>query len=225
MSIAEKFDGLNDLIEEIKEFDFDELSVDNIGSWPDFIKVAVFLITFVGVITAGYYFLISDLILTSEQAQQKEQQLKTTFERKAFQAANLQAYRDQMVEMEESFGALVSQLPSDTEVPGLLEDITKKGELSGLAIKSIDLDNEVSKEFYVQLPIDIVVKGNYHDMGAFVSGVAGLPRIVTLTDFTIKPIKGNGRQKGSSGLEMAIKAYTYRYKEIQEPRQRRTSRS
>ena len=87
--------------------------------------------------------------------------------------------------MEESFGALVSQLPSDTEVPGLLEDITNKGLLNGLEIGSIDLKKEQAKEFYVELPIAIQASGSYHDLGAFISGMAGLPRIVTLHDFQI----------------------------------------
>jgi type IV pilus assembly protein PilO len=92
-----------------------------------------------------------------------------------------------MVEMEESFGALISQLPSDTEVPGLLEDITNKGLQNGLEISTIDLQPEASREFYVELPIAIVASGSYHDLGAFISGMAGLPRIVTLHDFTSAP--------------------------------------
>ena len=111
------------------------------------------------------------------------------FEKKAFQAANLEAYRQQMREMEESFGALVSQLPSDTEVPGLLEDITNKGLLNGLNIASIDLLPEQAREFYVELPISIVASGSYHDLGAFVSGMAGLPRIVTLHNFVCNKAK------------------------------------
>jgi len=109
-----------------------------------------------------------------------------------------------MVEMEASFGALVKQLPSDTEVPGLLEDITLTGIGTGLEIKSIQLKPEVAAEFYIELPIEIQVTGTYHDFGSFVSGVAGLPRIVTLHDFTIKP--------GDAGLlNMTILAKTYRY--------------
>jgi type IV pilus assembly protein PilO len=113
-----------------------------------------------------------------------------------------------MVEMEESFGALISQLPSDTEVPGLLEDITNKGLLNGLSISSIDLQPEISREFYVELPIAIVASGSYHDLGAFVSGMAGLPRIVTLHDFTIRASGDN-----AAALSMNITAKTYRYKD------------
>jgi type IV pilus assembly protein PilO len=110
--------------------------------------------------------------------------------------------------MEESFGALVSQLPSDTEVPGLLEDITNKGLLNGLDIASIILQKESAKEFYVELPIAIKASGSYHDLGAFISGMAGLPRIVTLHDFQI-----TAEKKNPNSLDMSIIAKTYRYKD------------
>ena len=106
------------------------------------------------------------------------------------------------------FGALVSQLPSDTEVPGLLEDITNKGLLNGLEIQTIDLLPEMAKEFYIELPISIVAKGSYHDLGAFISGMAGLPRIVTLHDFSI-----TGSASGSGPLSLSLIAKTYRYKD------------
>ena len=110
--------------------------------------------------------------------------------------------------MEESFGALVSQLPSDTEVPGLLEDITNKGLMNGLEINSIKLQAEQAREFYVELPIAITATGSYHDLGAFISGMAGLPRIVTLHDFSITARSGN-----SNALNLSITAKTYRYKD------------
>ena len=134
----------------------------------------------------------------------KEADLKRSFESKSFQAANLDAYREQMKEMEKSFGALVSQLPSDTEVPGLLEDIDEKGSDSGLMINRIELQNETVAEFYVELPINIEVQGGYHDLGSFVSGIAGMPRIVTLHDYEITDKDGQ--------LLMTIADKTYRYK-------------
>ncbi|MDG2442937.1 MAG: type 4a pilus biogenesis protein PilO, partial [Luminiphilus sp.] len=137
-----------------------------------------------------------------------EADLRRDFERKSFEAANLEAYKRQMLEMEESFGALVSQLPSDTEVPGLLEDITNKGEQNGLAISKIDLLPEVPQAFYIELPISIVAVGSYHDLGAFISGMAGLPRIVTLHDFNIRASGTN-----TSQLQMNIVAKTYRYRD------------
>ena len=158
-----------------------------------------------GLLAAGYYYHIEDLQLQLAKVEAEEVRLKKDFEKKAFEAANLDAYRQQMVEMEESFGALVSQLPSDTEVPGLLEDITNKGLLNGLDISVIDLKSEQAKEFYVELPIAISAAGSYHDLGAFISGMAALPRIVTLHDFNITGDAQN--------LKMSITAKTYRYKD------------
>lgn len=211
--------------EDIRSFDYSELSQENIGAWPAFIKNSCCVLVFILSFLAGYKFVISDTLFAHERAIKKEAQLKDSFQNKAFLAANLNAYREQMKAMEASFGALVSQLPSDTEVPGLLEDITQKGELSGLKIKSIDLDKEVVEEFYIQLPINIEVEGSYHDMGAFVSGVASLPRIVTLTNFQIETSKKNSRKKVQSDLTMSIKAYTYRYKDIKKKKSKRNRRA
>ncbi|HSB96472.1 MAG TPA: type 4a pilus biogenesis protein PilO, partial [Spongiibacteraceae bacterium] len=175
--------ALQDMIRDLRELDLSELNLDNIGSWPLPIKVAAWVLAFVVFMVIGYVYNISDLRDQLAQVETKELDLKKEFEDKAFKAANLEALRKQMKEMEESFGALVSQLPTDTEVPGLLEDITNKGVESGLEIKSIKLQAEQAKEFYVELPISIEVTGTYHDFGTFVSGIAGLPRIVTLHDF------------------------------------------
>ena len=197
-----------DTLKSLNEFDLGDLDFDNLGSWPLAIKILTSLLLFGLLVVAGYYYHIEGLQLQLEGKEKEESDLRRDFERKAFEAANLEAYKLQMVEMEESFGALVSQLPSDTEVPGLLEDITDKGELNGLAISTIDLLAEVPQEFYIELPISIVAVGSYHDLGAFISGMAGLPRIVTLHDFTIKAPGTNTNQ-----LQMNITAKTYRYRE------------
>lgn len=201
MAVTDTFKSLN-------EFDLSDLDFDNLGSWPLPIKLLVGLLVFGLLLTGGYYYHIEGLQLQLDGRKNEESDLRRDFERKAFEAANLEAYKLQMVEMEESFGALVSQLPSDTEVPGLLEDITNKGELNGLAISTIDLLAEVPQEFYIELPISIVAVGSYHDLGAFISGMAGLPRIVTLHDFNIKTPGSNTNQ-----LQMNITAKTYRYRE------------
>jgi type IV pilus assembly protein PilO len=200
--------AFEDTMRSVREFDIGDLDVDNVGSWPIAIKLFIWAVLIVAILVAGYYYHIEGLQAQLTVVEVKEEALKKEFEKKAFQAANLDAYRRQMVEMVESFGALVSQLPSDTEVPGLLEDITNKGLLNGLDIASIDLQKEQAKEFYVELPIKIIAKGSYHDLGAFISAMAGLPRIVTLHDFTIKaPTAGTNR------LNMSIIAKTYRYKD------------
>ena len=197
-----------DTLKSLNEFDLGDLDFDNLGSWPMAIKILAGLLLFGLIMAGGYYYHLEGLQLQLEGKEKEESDLRRDFERKAFEAANLEAYKLQMVEMEESFGALVSQLPSDTEVPGLLEDITDKGELNGLAISTIDLLAEVPQEFYIELPISIVAVGSYHDLGAFISGMAGLPRIVTLHDFTIKAPGSNTNQ-----LQMSITAKTYRYRE------------
>jgi type IV pilus assembly protein PilO len=200
--------ALEDTLRSLREFDVNNINLDNVGTLPVPVKILFAVIVFVLVVTAGYYYHIKNLQASLAKVQAEEAQLKQDFEKKAFQVANLDAYRQQMVEMEESFGALISQLPSDTEVPGLLEDITNKGLLNGLVISSIDLQPEVSREFYVELPIAIVASGSYHDLGAFVSGMAGLPRIVTLHNFTIG-VSGSD----TAELNMNITAKTYRYKD------------
>jgi type IV pilus assembly protein PilO len=192
----------------LRDFDINSLDFDNVGSWPAAIKLFIWVALLAAVVVGGYYYHIEDLQLQLATVEAKEIVLKKDFEKKAFQAANLDAYRQQMVEMEESFGALISQLPSDTEVPGLLEDITNKGLLNGLDIASIDLQKEQAREFYVELPIAINASGSYHDLGAFISGMAGLPRIVTLHDFNISAKGGN-----ANNLNLKIIAKTYRYKD------------
>lgn len=200
--------AFEDTMRSLREFDINDLDFENVGSWPFPVKLFIWILILVGVLAAGYYYHIEGLQVQLANEEKREEQLKKDFEKKAFQAANLDAYRKQLAEMEETFGALVSQLPSDTEVPGLLEDITNKGLLNGLAIATIDLQPERAKEFYVELPIQIEASGSYHDLGAFVSGLAGLPRIVTLHDFNISAPGGNANH-----LRMSITAKTYRYRD------------
>lgn len=200
--------AFEDTLRSLREFDVNNIDFDNIGAWPAAVKAILGALLLVVVGAGGYYYHIKDLQLALTGVQAEEQRLRQDYEKKAFQAANLEAYKAQMVEMEESFGALVSQLPSDTEVPGLLEDITNKGLMNGLEINSIALQGEHAREFYVELPIAITATGSYHDLGAFISGMAGLPRIVTLHDFSISAPSGNG-----NSLNMSITAKTYRYKD------------
>lgn len=200
--------AFEDSLRSLREFDINDLSLDNIGTLPAVVKVILCVLLFSLVVAGGYYYHIKTLQQQLASVQSQEDKLKQEYEQKAFQVANLDAYRRQMVEMEESFGALISQLPSDTEVPGLLEDITNKGLLNGLEISSIDLQAEVSREFYVELPIAISARGSYHDLGAFISGMAGLPRIVTLHDFTVR-----ADNDSSAMLNLSITAKTYRYKD------------
>lgn len=194
-------------LENLRSVDLSELDMNNLGSWPAAVKVIAGIMLMALVLGGGYYFYLSDMQANLEQQKAQEETLKQQFSTKAFQAANLEAYKEQMVEMEASFGALLRQLPSDTEVPGLLEDITRTGLGSGLEFEEIKLQPEVTQQFYIELPIQIKVVGSYHDLATFVSGVSSLPRIVTLHDFEIKP----DSKESSSRLRMNILAKTYRY--------------
>lgn len=200
--------AVQDQLQQLQNIDFSNLDANNIGMWPMPLKVIVLILIFGVALGAGYWFYVKGLQEEQERLAQQEQTLRSEYEQKAGQAANLEELKQQRVEMEESFGALLRQLPSDTEVPGLLEDITLTGLDAGLKFQSINLLAERRQEFYIELPISITVEGLYHNMGSFVSGVANLSRIVTLHDFRIAPAAGND----SSGvLVMQIEARTYRY--------------
>lgn len=199
--------SLNDSLESLRQIDLNDLDFNNVGSWPAAVKFIAGALLLVVVVALGYNFHLKDLQANLEGKQAEELVLKEQFSSKAFQAANLDAYKEQMQEMEVSFGALLKQLPSDTEVPGLLEDITRTGLGSGLEFEEIKLLPEAAQQFYIELPIQITVVGAYHDLATFVSGVASLPRIVTLHDFDLVP----ANDSGSSKLRMSILAKTYRY--------------
>ncbi len=202
-----------DILESLQNFDTDQLNdLNQVGSWPMAVKVIIWLIVFVGALTAGYFVHITNLQTELANAQKKEVKLKKEFQDKYFEAAHLEGYREQQKQMEESFVAILRQLPGDTEIPGLIEDITLVGLKNGLSFQSIDLKAEVKHEFYVEKPIQINVTGSYHDLGSFVSDVADLSRIVTLHDFNIDPASKQRNNPDSGGLlKMNILAKTYRY--------------
>jgi type IV pilus assembly protein PilO len=199
--------NVNEWLDSLRKIDINDLDVNNLGSWPSAVKTIAGALLLVLVLAGGYFFYIQDLQAQLDQARNDETTLREQFSNKAYQAANLPAYKAQMVEMENTFGALLRQLPGDTEVPGLLEDITRTGLGSGLEFEEIKLLPETAQQFYIELPIQITVTGNYHDLATFVSGVSSLPRIVTLHDFEIKPVD----PKSPGKLRMSILAKTYRY--------------
>ena len=198
---------LSDWFESLRKIDINDLDTNNMGSWPPTIKALAGILLMILMFSLGYSFSISDLQSHLELKREEESTLKEQFANKAHMAANLELYTQQMKEMENSFGVLLRQLPSDTEVPGLLEDITRTGLGSGLEFEEIKLLPENTQQFYIELPIQITVTGAYHDLATFVSGVAGLPRIVTLHDFDLAPANPEGGPK----LRMSILAKTYRY--------------
>ncbi|MBY4675588.1 type IV pilus inner membrane component PilO [Marinobacterium arenosum] len=186
-----------------KGFDPNNLDLSTAGNWPIGVKLIAYLLVFGALVAAGINYYTVDKYRALEHEMRKELELKQLYEAKSFQVANLPALRQQMMDVEERFAELLKQLPTDKEVPGLLDDITNIGRESGLQIEEIALGEERKAEFYVELPINIKVRGNYHEMGEFVSGIAAIPRIVTLHDFSIVPSSGK--------LLMTIDARTYRY--------------
>jgi type IV pilus assembly protein PilO len=199
---------INQFVEQLQGLDLSSLDWDRIGVWPLAGRAFLWVLGAAVIAIGTYFLIIKDKVLELESAQRMETTLRDDFKKKAFEAANLEKYRKQIAEMQESFNALKKQLPDDTEVPDLVDDIDEKGQQSRLIINSVKLQPEKPAEFYVELPIDIKVSGGYHEFGAFVSGIAGMPRIVTLHDFSIKRDGANG-----SKLNMDIVAKTYRYKE------------
>jgi type IV pilus assembly protein PilO len=192
--------------------DINDLDLTNVARWPAAARAVVVLFLMAGVIFLGYWFHTKDQLVDLETAEQHETDLRVLFEKKAQQAANLEAYEKQLEEMRESFGAMLRQLPNKTEVADLLVDVSQTGLASGLEFELFQPQGENPREFYAELPISIQVIGNYHEFGEFVSGVAALPRIVTLHDIQIKR---PGKNENSL-LAMRLTAKTYRYLEEDE---------
>jgi len=200
MSFANALDSL-------KKIDIQELDVNNLGSWPLAARVLACVIVFVAVLVAGYFLQLQDGLERLDAAEAEETRLREEFSSKTRQSANLEAYQAQLVEMEGAFGEMLRQLPSETEVPGLLEDISRAALSSDLELEELRLLPETVHQFYVELPIQIVVVGEYHNLAAFISAASSLPRIVTLHDFIIRPEKDDVPAR----LRMDILGKTYRY--------------
>ena len=186
------------------DFDINDLDLSNIGSWPLTVKGILVAVVAVGVLALGYFVDIQAQQEDLDRITIEEKRLKEDFEIKQAKAANLDAYKAQMVEMEDSFGAMIRQLPSKTEVEDLLVDISQTGLASGIEFQLFKPLAEKHIEFYAELPITLKMTGTYHQFGEFVSGIAALPRIVTLENISIK-----GGKKGD--LTMDVTAKTYRY--------------
>jgi type IV pilus assembly protein PilO len=204
--------------------DINNLDPNNIGSWPVAARAIVIVLLCIALLFAGYYLDTSNQLLELETAQNKEVSLKQEFETKQAKAINLEAYKEQMLEMQRSFGALLQQLPGKTEVAELLVDISRIGIISGLEFELFKPEAEKPKEFYAELPIQIRVKGNYHQFGNFASATAALPRIVTLHDLTLT---SKSKKEGDGRMTMEATAKTYRYldqEEVSSKKKQRKSR-
>lgn len=191
------------MIDELKSLD-----VNDIGRWPTAFRAVVIVVAFIVVVGIGIYFtIIEDKRPQLQRAQDDEQQLRLTFENKQRKAANYDDYKAQLAQIEQSFGTMLRQLPGETEIPSLIVDISQTGLAAGLQEKLFVPQAEIPKDFYAEKPINIRLTGGYHEIGNFVSGIAALPRIVTLHNITITP-----ESTGSFDvLSMEVTAQTYRY--------------
>jgi type IV pilus assembly protein PilO len=191
-----------------------ELDPNDPGRWPmPFRFGAIGLIFVLGVVLLGYFLAWKPKKPELDAARAQEQQLLSTLEAKARKAANLDAYKAQLAEMEQSFGAMLRKLPNKTEVPNLLTDISQQGTAAGLDQKLFQPNSQNIKDFYAELPIKMRLTGSFHSIGAFVSGIAALPRIVTLHDVEITQV---GKSAGSDQLQLDVTAKTYRYLDEEE---------
>jgi type IV pilus assembly protein PilO len=188
--------------------DLKTLDTSDPGRWPMPIRAGAVGIVFVALAATGIYlFVIKDEMPALERAQQTEVELRGQFEERQRKAANFDAYRAQLAEIERDFGAMLRQLPGKTEVPSLLVDISQTGLGAGLEEQLFEPSVEIHKDFYAELPIKLRYTGSYHELGTFVSGIAALPRIVTLHDITIRPLNDDTPDE----LSLDVTAKTYRY--------------
>ena len=197
------------LIEELQGLD-----VNDVGRWPLAFRLAVIVLVFAVVMGLGiYWFIIQDKAPQLGRVQEEEQQLRVTFENKQRKAANYDAYKAQLFQIEQSFGTMLRQLPGKTEIPSLIVDISQTGLAAGLQEKLFVPQGEVPRDFYAEKPIKIRLTGGYHEIGNFVSGIAALPRIVTLHNINIT--KEDKNKFDSLSLEVTAKTYRYLDEEAQ----------
>ena len=191
------------LVEELQSLD-----ANDVGRWPLVFRIAVIVIVFVLVTGVGvYFFIVKDKAPQLERVKQEEVDLRQTFENKQKKAANYDAYKAQLAQIEQSFGTMLRQLPGETEIPSLIVDISQTGLAAGLQEKLFVPQPEIPKDFYAEKPIKIRLTGGFHEVSKFVSGIAALPRIVTLHDINITP----ENNEGFDNLSMEVTAQTYRY--------------
>jgi type IV pilus assembly protein PilO len=192
-------------VDELKSLD-----ANDIGRWPLAFRLGVIALVFVLVLGLGIYWtIIEDKAPQLTRVQAEEQTLRITFENKQRKAANYDAYKAQLAQMEQSFGTMLRQLPGKTEIPSLIVDISQTGLAAGLQEKLFQPQGEITRDFYAEKPITISLSGGYHEIANFVSGVASLPRIVTLHDINITPDDPNDFDR----LTLQVTAKTYRYLE------------
>jgi type IV pilus assembly protein PilO len=189
------------------------LDVNDVGRWPPAFRIAVIAMVFALVVGLGvYWFIVKDKAPQLSRVQAEEQQLRLTFQNKQRKAANYDDYKKQLAQMEQSFGTMLRQLPGETEIPSLIVDISQTGLAAGLQEKLFEPQSEIPRDFYAEKPIKIRLTGGYHEIGNFVSGIAALPRIVTLHDINI--VRENNQEFDNLSMEVTAKTYRYLDEEV-----------
>jgi type IV pilus assembly protein PilO len=197
--------------------DFNNIDFKNAGSLPMPVKAVLLLVMFIVLFGLGYWYFWTDAFTALDEAKAKEEELRKVFLDKKAQAVNLDAYKQQMVEIEKTFGALLKQLPDKSKMDGLLTDINQAGLARGLEFELFKPGAEVQTEFYAEMPISIKVQGGYHDLGAFATDISKLSRIVTLSDISIVSAGArDGKPTADAKLVMDVTAKTYRYLDVNE---------
>ena len=217
------YDDYDDIAQEStvakkKKFDFDKfmqqwntLDTNNYGSWPFSVKITIWFFILVLILFLGYMLIVQPKMEEISSARSQEESLLNDFRSKESKLRNLQQYQVQLQEMEANFNQQLEQLPKETEIPGLVEDINVNGVDSGLKFKNIRLEPEIKQEFFIEQPISMEATGDYHNFGTFVSAIAELPRIVTIHDFTISSGQNTEKKTDIPQITYSVKAKTYRY--------------
>ena len=191
--------------------ELNNIDLNNLGNASNPIKYGFLSIIFILIIAAGLYFDTQQQLEDLKVVEKKEMELKSEFTVKADQAAKLDLYKDQLAEMKASFQAILRQLPEKTDVESLLVDVSQTGLANGLEIKKFKPSSEEKKGFYAELPISLEVSGTYHNLASFSSGVAALPRIVTMHDLKLERRERKEGDPIEDKLNMTAVAKTYRY--------------
>ncbi len=197
--------------------DLRDIDINDVPSWPTWIKISATALLSGAILFAGYYFIVQHQIDELTRVEKEELQLRSEYADKKGLAINLVAYRNQLEEIKDTFGIMLQQLPDKTQVPELLIDITQAGLGRGLQFELFKPQNRRTADFYAELPINVQVVGTYHELGNFISDLAALPRIVTIGDLVIKPA-------GAATLRMSAVTKTYHYLDDDTVENRRASK-
>jgi len=202
--------SLPSVFKQLQDFDVNNIEWHRMGAWPTPVKVFMCLVIFSGILISGFLTLIKPAQEGLQRIQAEEIRLLRDYESKAFQVTHLEAYQDQLVAMRQAFESVLRQLPNDTEIPDLLVDINRMAEFSGLQVGQLSIGNPTHRELFTEQPLRLEAIGGFHEIGAFVSGISALPRIVTLHNYSLQPSGADSPTEVRLRLSIEVKTYQYR---------------